>query len=191
MPERCDSIQCLRLLVERPEGSHCDILIVTTRPLPEAPLNQFDQICLCDDVNGDGSNIVPFVRVIEYVEGGTVQIFGDFTPDYSAPYSATNPVDCNSIGSPTNSGIRGLDVPPSQVWASLPVTAESVTVIARTIGNPATPPTITTDAGTVSLILGQPYTWRKAESAVFLNGTFSVTTGAGDNVSVIWTEVSA
>ena len=62
--------------------------------------------CMCDDVNGDGTNIVQYVEA--YVQTAnpntnviTSALAGTFTDEsLTTAYTPTNPVDCNSIGSP-------------------------------------------------------------------------------------------
>lgn len=55
-------------------------------------------VCRCDDVNGDKTEIVSYVRVVSIADDGTVTVVGEYLPDFSAAYTPVNPIDCDDIG---------------------------------------------------------------------------------------------
>src|SRR5690606_18721937 len=58
--------------------------------------------CLCDDVNGDRTNIVRFVQFYTYnASTNVITITGNWLADLSATYSPVNPVDCDTLGQPS------------------------------------------------------------------------------------------
>ena len=148
---------------------------------------QLESVVLCDDVNGDGSLIVPFVRVVSVnADTGVVMIVGQYTPDYSASYSPTNPVACGSIGNDVFYRQQRIALQGVGLW-SRPSMVVRVTVTVVAVGNIANPPTVSCNSGTSPLFTGTSETWESPDGN-FLSDTFSVSTKVGDIILIAYTE---
>jgi len=167
---------------------HCDTTIG----------NEIESVCLCDDVNDDGSTIVEFIRIISIdVSGGIASTVGDFTPDYSSTYTTLGTVStCGSIGSPVvglNQGRDLLNSNTGDVWTRPSALVQSVSVKAVTILDAGNPPTITDYRNITSdLVAGDFEDWecQVDDGANVLAGTFTINISSGDVVVVIWTELT-
>lgn len=58
--------------------------------------------CMVDDVNGDGSVLVPYVRYVALNLDGTTTIIANYTSTYTGSYTPTSPTDPNSVGLPAS-----------------------------------------------------------------------------------------
>jgi hypothetical protein len=150
------------------------------------------QRCLCDDVNGDGSLIVPFVQFYTYDHVNNVIAFtGSFTNDLSAPYVPVNAVDCETIGSVLTVSQQREHFNGVFVW-NRPANTQSVTVKVRSVGNSVTPPTVTDQSGRVTpLYAGDSDTWSINDNEnLFLNGGFTVTGNhPNDVITILYTQL--
>lgn len=154
-------------------------------------------VCLCDDTNDDGSNIVKFIRIVAInVASGTASVVGDFTLDYSSNYTTQGTVSvCSDIGSPVvgvNQG-RELITSPSG-WSRPSVLLQSLAVRVVAIGDSGNPPTIT-DYRSVQSDLFVSDSFERWESLIdnganVLTGNFTINTNSGDKVIVTWTELT-
>lgn len=61
--------------------------------------NQRIELCLCDDVNNDGTEVVTFKRIVEIDSLGDIEVIGDYKDDYSGEYNPSHVKLCDDIGS--------------------------------------------------------------------------------------------
>lgn len=78
------------------------------------------KLCLVDDINNDGSNLIPFVRLITVDEKGTASILANFLPDLLTTYNPINPKDPDSIGTELK-GKTGYVELSSGTWSPTPL----------------------------------------------------------------------
>lgn len=151
---------------------------------------------LCDDVNGDGSQVVRYyAQVFTTVVSGIPQntISGTYLDaGLQTAYVPTNPSNCDDL--------QGGLVPRREVlrdagaWTS-PANATSVAIETREIGDAGNPPTLTDGLGASSELLLGVTEWTSEfpsdqYSAGALLQTVTVTTQDDDLVVVTWTEVA-
>ena len=145
-------------------------------------------ICMIDDVNGDGSLLVNFIRLVTLnIATGELVEFYDFATDMSATYAPIGPTsECASIGATATLVAHREHLIGPAVW-SLPPTAQAVAIV--TIAN-AGGGTITTVDGAGALIIGTEM-WSAQDGAfVILTGPIDLNLLAGDEVLVIYTELT-
>jgi len=95
---------------------------VSARPSKVTQHTTHHTKCLCDDVDGNGTNFVSFVefyKIVVGVDGSTdSQLVGTFTDETLAtPYTPTNPVDCHDIGTDPVEQWNVLDITGTQTWS--------------------------------------------------------------------------
>lgn len=151
---------------------------------------QLFSACLCDDVNGDGSVVVNFIRVVSITDGGVLAQVGDFLPDYSATYTPLGTVTpCGEVGAaPAIAQVRELLVGPT-TWVR-PANLQSLTYKYITDGGTGGA-TVTDNNTTVTpLVVGDIETFSTdPEFAVSLGGTFQLDLLAGDQIVILYTEI--
>ena len=76
----------------------------------------FKEVCKLDDVDGDGTNLVPYVQYVSLNADGTTTIIANYNSDFSGQYTPNNPVDPSSVGLPAN-GKSGLLILDSGSWS--------------------------------------------------------------------------
>lgn len=157
--------------------------ITGTMPLGEpcslacAPTGEQQVICLCDDVNGDGSLVNSFRRVVQIGGTGTVTLIGDYLPDYSATYTPTGTIiDCSDIGVAAQLVQRRTHLTGVNNWVR-PNTVTAMTIFIRRVGDVTNPITITDNNGTITpCYTGDSMSWGIPDgSFTLLQGTFSIT----------------
>ncbi len=160
----------------------------------EDPVHIMDR-CLCDDVAGDGSVVVNFVRFFELdTTTGAISQIGDYRSDLSGPYVPQGTIrQCSEIGQTVflNQGRVVLQGP--AVWVR-PDLVESVTVKVYRVTDPGQPPLVTDYTTTTTpLMVGDVETWSiqgDMPALQALTGTFQVETfGANDYVVILWTQL--
>lgn len=153
------------------------------------------QDCRCDDVNGDGSNIVKYVQFSTYDPAtNTIVVTGTWNEALTAPYVPVNPVDCSSIGTQPLIVQQREHIVGANIWTRPANLIESVTIKVRYIGDILNPPTITDAAGRVTpLFVGDVETYSVlgggATSVQWLTGQYIVTQNAGDVITILYTEL--
>ena len=169
-----------------PSGQPCDVAC--------SPSQNQQELCLCDDVNGDGTVVNRFIRIVSIASDGTITIVGDYLPDYSGPYTVQGTVrDCSDIGNNVFLVQNRIELAGIQAWTR-PDLAESVTIKVRRVGDFNNPPTITDAAGTVTpLYAGDVETWSvegNAPAVSWLTGDFIVTLNHPDDIiTIVWTQL--
>lgn len=179
MSETDTSIQPAATLPATVPGRQCEVDV------------EFVENCLLDDVNGDGSLLVPYVEVVrrETAYDGTITntTVGTYTDGtLNTPYTPTNPVDPATLGNEIASYGSGKErvTGPYNNYTPTPttyLTSVTVTVISG-------PVTITDSFGTVSTMdTGQTFTWNAQPGHLPIIPP-RVTVPAGSVVDVIWVE---
>lgn len=148
----------------------------------------------CDDVNGDGSVIEPFTRYFYVNDDGTTTTFADtqFVNGVGQPYTTVGTVSrCDEVGDAlvgTTQHLRLIEN--GATWSRPASYVASVSISVATVGNVASPPTITDADGIVTpLLQGFSMSWDSTNNeAPWLVDGFSLSTNAGDAVYVVWTE---
>jgi hypothetical protein len=151
--------------------------------------------CMCDDVAGNGSNIVNYVDayVICYRDGVlTSTLVGSYTDDtYQTVYVPVNGVKCDTLGTDVlgqNARRQVLIGAGAFTFPNVLTTAITVTVVS--VGNTLTPPTFTDSLGNVSpMLAGESFSFSIKDSDAVFCTLPSITTNAGDRVHIHWTEV--
>lgn len=180
------------------EGDPGFAALVASLGTCEIPEDNIRCVCLCDDTTDDGLNVVKFIRIVAInVASGTVSTVGDFTLDYSAPYTTLGTVSvCSAIGSPVVGVAQGRElIIGASGWSRPSALLQSLALRAVTIGNSGDPPTITDYRSVESaLVVSDSFErWDSLipNSADVLTGSFTVTTkDAGDKVIITWTELT-
>jgi hypothetical protein len=60
--------------------------------------SKIELVCMCDDVNSDGSQINQYIALVEIFSNGDTQPLADKTLDLLADYTPINPIHCSEIG---------------------------------------------------------------------------------------------
>jgi len=145
---------------------------------------------MIDDVNSNGLNLVPFNRIvtINATTGALVASY-DFTEDMSATYTPVGTVTpCNGTGTLAILVPRRLHLTGPTTF-SMSNTTQSITFKVRSVGDLLNPPTITDNIGATPIYEGEE-TWSALDNHfVILTGTLDLTLFAGDEITVIWTEL--
>ena len=156
---------------------------------------QVFQDCRCDDVNGDGSNIVKYVQFSTYDPAtNTIVITGTWNEAHTAAYVPVNPVNCSTIGTQPLVVQQREHIVGANIWTRPANLIESVTIKVRHIGDILNPPTITDAAGRITpLFAGDVETYSVlgggATSVQWLTGQYIVTQNAGDVITILYTQL--
>lgn len=131
----------LAITLVRPNGTLCD------------EDNVVDTIkqCLVDDVNGDGTNLVPFVRYVSLKVDGTTEVIADYNSTLTGPYVAVNAVDPGTLGLPASGRSGRVEV--NGVWSPTSL-MKSYTIRATSASSYTDSNNITTP-----IITGEVVTW--------------------------------
>jgi hypothetical protein len=95
-----------------------------------------------DDINGDGSVYVPFIRVIKIGQDGTNTVVGNFLPDLITPYTIIGPVV-----SPNDPAVvpeikwETVELSGAGTWSPTSL-IRSASYYVQTVGDTGNPPTI-------------------------------------------------
>lgn len=155
---------------------------------------EFDCRALIDDVNGDGTEYVSYFEAAKITcdaNGDIIRtVTGLFTDKtMTTPYVPVNPTSLDALGGEAVGIIPGRHVISGAGSWNLPNFATAFTVITRSIGDPANPPTITDASGTTDLHLGSEdwgAEWGANQNT--MSGSFTVTTThPNDLVTIIYT----
>lgn len=142
----------------------------------------------CDDVAGDGSNIVTYFTVNRSHQtlGLSIDV-GTFTDETQATaYVPVNPVDCSSIGVAAVRKEGRLEIS-GGTWSPTPLTV-SYTIRVADIADTNTPPTFTDSFGNVtSLEAGESLTFDHGDD-LLSDGLATVTANVGDRVIITYIE---
>lgn len=148
----------------------------------------------CDDVAGDGSNVVQYVEAYKHTFDNagafTSTLIGTFTDStLTTAYTPTNGVDCDTLGVAARLHAGRITLEAAGTWSPGPL-VQSYTVTARTIGDTNNPPTFTDGfANVTTLDLGIPVGFNSA-SGDLIDTTAIVTSFAGDRVEIVYTELA-
>lgn len=168
-------------------GTHGDYIDCADEPVDVVE-------CGCDDVAGDGSNIVKYFTLSRtHPKLGTYQIgvFEENDPASTA-YTPVNPVDCNTLGSASVEKVGRVELGDGgvEVWSPTPLTI-SYTVSVQSIADVSNPPTFTDSFGNVTtFVLGESQTYDH-NSALQSDGLAFVTANDGDRVIISYIELGA
>lgn len=149
--------------------------------------------CLCDDVAGDGTNIVKYVAAHQVEVSGagvlTSTALGTFTDNtLTTAYAPVNPVDCDAVGAAAVVR-QGREIIENGTLWSPSALVQSYTIRVAAIGDPLNPPTFTDGFGNVTTFeLGEVTTYGLEEGLI--DTTAVVGTGIGDSIVITYTEIS-
>jgi len=145
-----------------------------------------DTLEMCDDINGDGSLIVRFKRIIATDSSGTVTILADMDDNLSAPYTAINAVTCCSIGNQV-SLLQKRIVLVGDVWSPTGDT-QSYTYNVKTVNDANDPPTYTdSDVNVTDLYQGEIVTVILPEHVYAMDTAPVITAGNLDVIIITYT----
>jgi hypothetical protein len=156
------------------------------------PASYIREVCMIDDTLNDGTVLVPFVRlrVVSSEDGSLLNTFNK-TSDLSSDYAIVGTAaECCDTGAASTLVPRRTHLVGANVF-TLPVTAQSVTLKVRAVGNIANPPTVNDGTSVTPLFAGDVETWGAQDSTYFLlSGTLDITMAeSGDVITILWTEV--
>ena len=149
-------------------------------------------VCGCDDVAGDGSNIVQYITVSRmHATLGTYEL-GVFTDETQATaYTPVNPVDCDMLGSPAVRKEGRIQLGSGTlVWSPTPLTV-SYTVSVQTIADLTNPPTFTDSFGNVTTFVLDEVQTFDHNTDLQSDGLAFVTVSDGDRVIISYIETGA
>ena len=150
--------------------------------------------CACDDADGDSVGEVSYRKIVSISNSGNVTLLATYNRALTALYTPVSPVDCNVPGdnlvaararyktlSGVGTWVLGAD-------SALPTSSVSVAVIS--VGNVATPPTVTDSGGTYPLFSGQALSWSTqfSRDVSGLRPPLVFTSNLGDSLAVAWVE---
>ena len=146
------------------------------------------------DVTASGITSFSTLVAVDPDTGNTTEL-GNYTPDLSGPYTPTGTVSLpGDVGSDIIGVSSGRDVlDGAGTWNKPNNLVQSISVKVLTVGNIATPPTVTDYRNvTTDLALGDYESWSVVTEAgpEVLTGDFTITSNAGDRVVITWTELS-
>jgi hypothetical protein len=150
-------------------------------------------VCRCDDTDGDGVGEISYKEIVKIDDAGVTTILATYNRTMTTAYTPVSPVDCSVPGdnlvatTPRYKVLSGVGTWVLNADSVSPTTSVTFTVI--TVGNVANPPSVTDSAGTNSLFAGQSVTWSviHQRDVAGLKSPLSLSTKAGDVVSVAWT----
>lgn len=148
-------------------------------------------LCMVDDTLNDGSVLIPFKKML-FIESRTGRILSTrrYTEDFTATY--------NVIGTEhfaANFSNDAVLIPRRQhlvgpITFNKPVTTQFISYKMRIVNDVLNPPMITDNVGSSPFYEGVE-SWGAQDSAFnLLSGTFDLTLNAGDEVTVLWTEIA-
>lgn len=142
-------------------------------------------IQLCDDVLGDGTNIVRFKRFY-YVdpEDASLTIIEDFNETLTSTYTVNNVIDCNP--NPEYVTITGA----AGTW-TMPTNTQSVSITVIQAIDPDNLPTITTDIGTSDIYPGQTISFSAAAGEVLMQSLVVDGNHANDIIGISYVAIRA
>ena len=154
-------------------------------------------VCRCDDTNADGLPDKSYKALVKLNDDGTTSHLADYENDLITSYTPVAPMACAAVGSnlarvkPYYKILTGAGTWTLNTDSQAPTISVSVGV--KTIGNPATPPTLQTAAGTSNLLADSvvSFSAQYPRDIAGLEPPFIVTTFAGDVVLISWTTESA
>ena len=147
----------------------------------------------CVDTNGDGVGDTSYKEIVSITPQGLATVIATYNRTLTATYTPIAPVDCSVPGDNLIEVIPGYKLQSGLgTWtlnADSVVPTVSVTFTVITVGNIATPPTVTTYAGTSNLVQGQSVTWSATYSRDVsgLKPPLILNTKVGDVVAILWT----
>lgn len=135
--------------------------------------------------------------MVKLNDDGTTSHLADYENDLITSYTPVAPMACAAVGSnlarvkPYYKILTGAGTWTLNTDSQAPTISVSVGV--KTIGNPATPPTLQTAAGTSNLLADSvvSFSAQYPRDIAGLEPPFIVTTFAGDVVLISWTTESA
>ena len=167
-----------------PLGEPCSISCI--------PIGEQQVVRLCDDVNGDGSVINPFNRVVQIGSTGAITTIGEYLPDYSASYTPTGTIiDCPQIDVAPQIVQRRTHLVGINNWIR-PNNVISMTIFIRRVGDVINPITITDNDGIITpCFTGDSMSWGIPDgSFALLQGTFSINMpDIDDTITIQYLEV--
>ncbi len=151
-------------------------------------------VCMIDDVNGNGTLLVPYVSLISIdLDTQVITPIGNFTSDYSSSYTPTNGVNAGAIGTTLGASQHRYTIDGIGSW-NRPNPTTSVTVMVLAVGDNLNPPTVSDGGGTTTdLYQGTSESWSTVGSEqLTLTQDFTVTTNhAGDRVVILYTMLNS
>lgn len=152
--------------------------------------SQLVTICKCDDLNDDGTNIVPYIEAHSiYYDGETITSnkIGDYLDDaLSIEYTPSNPVDCNEAGETMTWG-QGRVVLDGASWSPGNFVME-YQVYAISAGGAGTSTFDDSFGNVTTLTTGDRFSFScRSES---INTNVTVTAAAGHSIEVTYVELT-
>lgn len=146
------------------------------KPCTEAK-NYTVELCMCDDVNGDGTQINQFRRLATVDYSGNIVDTTDLTLDLSVSYTAVNPAFCCDLGVDAETKQNSIVVTNS-TWSPSKL-MRSYIVRVKTINDTLLPPTFTGSNGsTRPLDANEVLGGNVSEDALFdITPVFTANTG--------------
>lgn len=175
-----------------PAAAPLDFDLVSVGECPT--LSELKTICLCDDVNADGSVIVNYVDVYKVDVLGTnltSTFIGSYTDDtFLVPYVPVNPTECDLLGTPLRGqNARRIVLENANTFSPPSALIGTLSIIVISVGNALTPPTFTDSLGNTStMVEGESFSYSISEDYSFFCNMPIITTNAGDRVHVTWME---
>lgn len=153
---------------------------------------QIEVVCRCDDADGDGAGEISYKEIVSISPTGVVTVLANYNSGMTAPYTPISPVACSTPGDnlvrvrPGYKVLTGPEIFTLGADTTPPTVSVTFTVV--TVGNAATPPTITTYAGTYPIFAGQSGSWSSVYSRDVsgLKPPLVITANAGDTIAVLW-----
>ena len=155
---------------------------------------RLEVLCACSDDDGDGIGETSYKKLVYIGQDGSVTFLANYDRTLTNKYTPISPVDCNVPGdnlvaararyktiSNVGTWVLGAD-------SALPTSSVSVAVVS--VGNVATPPTVTDAGGTYPLFYGQALSWSTqfSRDVSGLRPPLVFTSNLGDSLAVAWVE---
>lgn len=157
----------------------------------DIPKMRFVDRCMCDDVNGDGSNIVNYVETycheVNPDGSANITLFGTFTnASQGIAYDPVNGVECDSIGVDAQTEQNSIVVDNGASWSPTQLMCSYVIRVSAL----ATGVTFTGSNGvTRNLELSEGLSFNSGDEPFDVSPV--LTTGAGDTVIITYTTIGA
>ena len=148
-------------------------------------VDHFQTNCMCDDVDGDGSNIVKYNQVVKIDTNGVATIVSNYTEDWSATYTPQNPATCSSLGVDAAESMHRT-VLSNGTW-TMPAMTTKVRIHTVRVGDAANRPTVLDSDNDLSeLHSNVTEQWSTTDSSYnFLKQPFNVVSADSNDIIII------